>query len=617
MTTGRFSSYAFATLFAIVGGGIGGNANAAEHHPVVVINEDDVLRTRTLLKTDDQCQVFYSKLQKEAKRLEKLPCPKRVLTPDLVPVAREYLHRFEVFGALYLLDGDQRWINAARPLAESLEGFVDWNPPHFLEVAEICQAMSIAYDWMYDGWTPGERASFLKAIDQKSLQPALKEYANLTPESEHWWTTSDVNWNVVCNAGVIIGAAITKNAYPDDSHSVETQGLASIAKGMTSYSTDGGWPEGMAYWQFATRYAVPMMATLKNVEGTDGGLVNSPGMSSLSFYRLANVAPSGEFFEFADSNEKYDLGFPWLHWIGRQLNDPAAHYAAANHADGTDPLDLLWYEPNVKAPQSLPLDAFFPRLPTVLMRSSWSDPNATFLGAYGGNNSESGHAHLEMGNFELEALGERWISKLGGDSYGLPGYFEKTKRFKYMRTRTAGQNVVQLNGADQPLTGRGKQLSSHSDPDSGNAVFDLSSGYQNVKRVWRGYMISGPSRSVVTIQDEVYPYSDVECTWQVYTSAELELVGNSVVMSKNGKSMTLRVITPSDGRLSIETASPDTSSNDPDLLLQDKNKGYHKVVLHISAKANRANRILVQFLPTAEVPTVPVPEFKLLSQWAK
>ena len=47
---------------------------------------------------------------------------------------------------------------------KAVAAFPDWNPSHFLDVAEMTNALAIGYDWLYDDLTPTDRATIRAAI---------------------------------------------------------------------------------------------------------------------------------------------------------------------------------------------------------------------------------------------------------------------------------------------------------------------------------------------------------------------------------------------------------------------------------------------------------------------
>ena len=85
-------------------------------------------------------------------------------------------------------------------------------------------------------------------------------------------------------------------------------------------------------------------------------------------------------------------------------------------------LDLLWYDTSAASPDAvhLPLEAVFTGVNVGFLRTSWTNPDALWLAAKGGDN-HANHSHLDLGSFVFEAGGVRWAEDLGSDYYNLPG----------------------------------------------------------------------------------------------------------------------------------------------------------------------------------------------------
>ena len=69
--------------------------------------------------------------------------------------------------------------------------------------------------------------------------------------------------------------------------------------------------------------------------------------------------------------------------------------------------------------EKVPLDLALPDKKLALLRSSWSDPNASFVGLKACNCSWN-HGDLDSGTFVFSWGGQRWIADLGPDNYGAP-----------------------------------------------------------------------------------------------------------------------------------------------------------------------------------------------------
>ena len=67
-------------------------------------------------------------------------------------------HRAMLFGLFFQLTGDKKYAARLWPDLEYAIQAEKWRPEHFLTTAEVTSAMGIAYDWLYDAWTPDQRA---------------------------------------------------------------------------------------------------------------------------------------------------------------------------------------------------------------------------------------------------------------------------------------------------------------------------------------------------------------------------------------------------------------------------------------------------------------------------
>ena len=102
------------------------------------------------------------------------------------------------------------------------------------------------------------------------------------------------------------------------------------------------------------------------------------------------------------------------------------------------------------------------------------------------------------------------------------------------------------------------------------AAFDLTGAYAGaagkVIRRARFDAATGISR----IEDDIAsPAGTV--VWRAFTSADIEIKGDDVILKKSGKQITLRKIS-STGSWSVAEASPPTAQ-------ESQNKGFHAVVL--------------------------------------
>ena len=101
-------------------------------------------------------------------------------------------------------------------------------------------------------------------------------------------------------------------------------------------------------------------------------------------------------------------------------------------------------------------------VPITIHRSSWTDPNATFVGFKGGSPSAN-HGQMDIGSFVLDADGVRWAMDLGAEGYhgiesrgmNLWDRSQDSDRWTIFRQCNAGHNTLVIDGQLQRAAGRG------------------------------------------------------------------------------------------------------------------------------------------------------------------
>src|SRR5206468_12136345 len=101
---------------------------------------------------------------------------------------------------------------------------------HFLDTAEMTNAVAIGYDWLFDVLTPEQRKTLREAILNKGLLPGIKVYLSKTG-----WPTNTNNWNQVCNGGMTMGALAIADEEPNIAEDVIVSARKSIKIAMDQF----------------------------------------------------------------------------------------------------------------------------------------------------------------------------------------------------------------------------------------------------------------------------------------------------------------------------------------------------------------------------------------------
>ena len=263
------------------------------------------------------------------------------------------------------------------------------------------------------------------------------------------------------------------------------------------------------------------------------------------------------------------------------------------------------------AVMAAPRAGYFRGAEVVALRSSWTDPGATFVAFKGGDNKVN-HSHLDLGSFVMEALGERWAIDQGSDDYNLPGYFGK-QRWDYYRLRAEGQNTLVVGtgaGPDQsPTAVAGVQR--FSDGPAPFGIVDLTAAYaeKNAKSVRRGVRLDGPA---VIVQDEIELTRPTDLYWFLHTAAKAEIRGNQAILMQNGKRLTVTLLSPAGGTFTAMPAGPLPDSPHPERQqVKHRNENVQKLAVHLSESG--PVRIAVVLSPGEGAGRLPA--VMPLSQW--
>ncbi len=584
-------------------------------HPRLLVTPEDFARLKKLVQENELARRWYGDLCQEASKiLGERPCSYRLRGGEgLQEVSRTVLRRVYVLALLQRLEGGDCFARRLwRELAAAAR-FPDWHPAHFLDTAEMTHAFAIAYDWLYDSWSPRQRAILARAIRDKGLKPGLQ--ARQKTETFGWWVKSPYNWNLVCNSGLGLGALAVWEKYPEPATRVLQEALRSLPQALAKFAPDGGSYEGPSYWGYATFYSTLFMAALDTALGQTFGLAEAPGYAATGYFPLYLTGPRGRTFNYADADDH----IPWttqMFWLARKFQQPVFAWYA-RETTKVHPLDLLWFEAQGEGPRAagLPLDRYFRGVEVATFRNSWDDPQGVFVGFKAGDN-RAGHSHLDLGTFILEAEGVRWALDLGKDDYHLPGYFEEN-RWDYYRRRAEGHNTLVINpgpGPDQDPEAAAAIVRFRSNPGSALAIADLTPAYaRQVKRARRGLALR--DRRQLLIQDEIQAEKPVEVQWAMHTAAKVHLSQDqrTASLSQGTACLAARIIAPPGAVFKLLPACPSPLSPHPPC--QDENRGVSKLAIHLAEVKDL--RLVVVLTPvTGKTESASLePQITPLAQW--
>jgi hypothetical protein len=580
-------------------------------HPRLMLKNDRFADLKKRSETDTTLQTYVQKAIQTADKTLTKPLLEHKI-PDglrLLATSRDCMARVYALGLAWRWTGEQKYADNLLENILAVCNFPDWNPRHFLDTAEMSHAVGVAYDWLYPILSKTDREKIQNGLIQHGLEPGLKAYAGT--EKYGWWVKCDHNWNQVCNAGLIVGALAIAETHPQYAQQIIPQAVASFPRALKMYGPDGAWAEGPGYWDYATRYTMFGLTALDTALGTDFDLLKIEGVSLAGLSPIYSTGPTGMFLSYADCGERpRHSPMSSMFWLANVFNDPfvadAEHRLIAK-TDRVSPQHVVWYIPkpdgDIKQPS---LDKRF-RGPVelALLRSAWNDPNALWVGIKAGYN-EANHSHLDLGTFELDALGIRWARDLGSDNYNMPGYFGD-QRWQYYRLITKSHNVPTLNGQEQDPSGTATLTQFDTTGAFPYAQIDLTQGYPGqAKSILRGIALINNRRAAL-VQDEFELDVQTNIAWGITTDADIQIDGTTATLTQDGQILKAHILSPANAGFSIESAEQEPP--------EKKNEGVKRLMIHLVDQQDKT-RITVLFSPQwPEGELIKTAEVTPLSEW--
>jgi hypothetical protein len=395
------------------------------------------------------------------------PVTRKMVGRRLLGTSREALKRIFWLSFTYRLHGGDAYARKAIDEMLAVSAFSDWNPAHFLDVGEMTMAVAIGYDWLYDQMTPRERKTVARAIIDNGLKPALNE-------ADAWFYNSEINWNSVCNAGMVYGALAVWEEDPEFCRSMFEKSLESNKLAYKAYE-GGGYPEGYNYWGYGSSFQIMLEAAVESAfPFVTNGVVSHPYstgnitddfLASAHFIQFTST-PAGNSFSFSDSYRKAS-GQYMQAWIINKIGDPSVMYPEMRIMEMTGykrlceerlfPMYLISvFQTQSNTFGSMPAGHYFQcggTTPIFVYRSGWAAEEDDYLGVKGGLTMSS-HSHCDQGSFYFESDGVTWATDLGMQDYNslesagvdLWDMTQDSERWEVFRIGPFSHNIVTVNG---------------------------------------------------------------------------------------------------------------------------------------------------------------------------
>jgi hypothetical protein len=403
--------------------------SALAAHPRMYLNPAKIIFLKAKIAANEEpykAHWLAIKASADASLLVTPPAPTDPLITDPGNEAsfRTYGNRLPALALSYLITGDVTYLNGTKTWMNALVSYDHWQSDESLGAAHGLYNMAIAYDWLYNDLTGGERTTYETkiALQTKRFSDAMNRVSPV------WWQGTDYNGNHnYIDVGAMMTGAVALYDVMSGADTAIHRAYDNFTNvlGATILPPDGTSQEGISYWSYGMEALLRYFELEKDMFGVDRA-PTSLNIQNLPFYRLYGGMPNYWQTITMGDGRNWDYYGPTfiLMRVASLFNDQMAQWLAQKINDkrvssgivgiDSDWRTLLWYDESVgkRDVSSLPTYRLFPTLGLFSSRSSWTDDNAFMFalkaGPPGGHTlvPAGGHVHPDEGGFTLRDFGK-------------------------------------------------------------------------------------------------------------------------------------------------------------------------------------------------------------------
>jgi oligo-alginate lyase len=553
-------------------------------HPRLIVSAKDWSALESRRAADPRLDKLVRALFINAHDLLEVPLLERTFTGRrLLFVSRSFVKRILLWSFAYRLSGQDSFLHRAREEMLNVAAFVDWNPHHFLDVAEMAAGFALAFDWLYDGLT---------AADRKTLREALVRHALEHARNGHHTFKKENNWAQVCMGGMVLGALAVGDEEPELAASLLAAARKDAPRTASLYASDGNYAEGPWYWVYGTTYEVLLVSSLRSVLGNDWDLTKELGFYRSAEFYVQTVGPTGLHYNFSDSTETAPLAPP-LFFLAREQSRPELLEPLLRFADELEsrrervsdlytPLVVFWWPTLTDRVRRRPLPLHYMGSganPLAIWRSSWKDSGALYFAIKGGG-APVPHGHMDAGSFVLDLDGVRWAVDLGRQDYEslesqnvtLWNSRQGSQRWMVFRIGNHAHNTLTIDATLHNASGAAEMASA-----GANGVnIDMSAVFLDGQAMSSNRIAHVCGETVILKDRIVGARPGTQVSWVMLTYANVTVQGTEVLLTSEGKALQVTFIGKNIGVQVEDAAAPRSTFDAP-------NPGLQRLLAHSRA----------------------------------
>ncbi len=317
-----------------------------------------------------------------------------------------------------------------------------------LSYGENAATLAIAWDWLFATLDAEERDLFLEVARKWPLAAARKQI--LTGKA--WYIRSpNSNWNTVCTGGL---GMLLLAMYEEIEDAAEL--LAAVEDSIAPFfrsldETNGGWPEGIGYWNYGMRYGFMYLLSHERSTGREHPFLTAKSVRQTLEFPL-DFCPHGQSCSFGDVNTWTPLPFHYAAaarlGLSRvcQMIERRVDMSGKSSSTWPDAAEWLLFHTGKPVMTAVAtkqaVTSHYAGLDWGILADTWPNPKL-YLSIRGGT-TKVPHGHLDLLSFHCVVGDERLITNLTPHTYYDSTF--SSRRYDLFEMRPDAKNTLFING---------------------------------------------------------------------------------------------------------------------------------------------------------------------------
>ena len=530
------------------------------------MTDEDVEVIKGKLNTDGNMKVIHDYIMAYADRVLSMSDLEYKLESNrLLAVSQAAGERITSCAYAYRMTGDSKYLERAEKDMQTVCAFPDWHTAHWLDTGEMCFAVGLGYDWLYNELSSETKKAAETAIRDLAFKSAL----SLDISNPNGFYSMAGNWNQVCNGGLVVAALAIYESDEEDARAIIDKAVTTNRTAMEGiYGSDGNYPEGYGYWGYGTDYECLMLSAMESCLGSDFGLSNNEGFSKTGEYIMFMEGTTDRCFNYSDCASTL-VPFPALWYLADRFDAPSLLFNELRKLGNglySSYSSKKYYILSVVHGSRFDLGTIEPPQkhvyegdginPVCLVRTDWTFSDTDkFLGIKGGQANYS-HAQMDLGSFVYDAYGLRVSADLGLQSYGtlenlnMSGYSggfgdymsQNSFRWACFRYNNYNHSTLTINNALHKFNAKAPITNLINTPTSKGGVVDLSDALSAECASATRTVTIDNDRDLI-VKDVIKALNDkaAEVRWTMVTMCPPEIESGRIVLQGKNRDLYLTV----------------------------------------------------------------------------